>query len=99
MTDADDDNDHEQAHSDSDREQILRYGYWAAFVLLFLFAILTTVRAYTSMMEIIDIWVVAEFEPVFRLLINVAVTLIVVLGLSVLVRRMDISLGSEVDDN
>lgn len=99
MTDADDTNEHEQTYRESQREQMLRYGYWGAFVLLFLFGIVTTVRAYTSMMQIIDIWVAADFEPVFRLLTNVAVTLIVVLGLSVLIRRMDLPFGGEVDDS
>ncbi|WP_436901771.1 hypothetical protein [Halovenus halobia] len=90
MTDSDDTTEHEQTYRESQREQMLRYGYWGAFVLLFLFGIVTTVRAYTSLMQIIDIWVAADFEPIFRLLLNVLVTLVVVLGLSVLVRRMDI---------
>lgn len=90
MTDSDDTTEHEQTYRESQREQMLRYGYWGAFVLLFLFGIVTTVRAYTSLMQIIDIWVAADFEPIFRLLLNVMVTLVVVIGLSVLVRRMDI---------
>jgi hypothetical protein len=40
-------------------------------------------------MDIIG-WVSADFRPVFRMLFNLAVVLLAVLGLSVLLRRSDI---------
>ena len=92
MTDSDDTHS-EQEDGESQREQMIRYFYWGAFALCCLFAILATIRVYLSVMEIIDIWVAADFEPIFRLLANAAVALIAVLGLSVLVRRFDIPFG------
>ena len=42
-------------------------------------------------MEVIGIWVSADFRPVLRMLFNLAVVLLAVLGLSTLLRRSDIA--------
>lgn len=64
-----------------------RYLYWGAFVLLALFGLFAAVSLYQSVMEIIEIWVSADFRPIFRMLFNLIVVLLAVLGLSVLIRR------------
>ncbi|MFT4947092.1 MAG: hypothetical protein ACI8TL_001332 [Natronomonas sp.] len=98
MTDSNDTNQGAQSYGDSQREKMIRYFYWGAFALLVLFGVFATIRVYLSIMEIIDIWVAADFKPVFRLLANAAVALIAVLGLSVLVRRFDIPFGESSDN-
>lgn len=97
MTDTTNTDQNEEEYGKSQREQMIRYFYWGAFALCCLFAIIATVRVYLSVMEIIEIWVAAEFKPIFRLLANAAVALIAVLGLSVLVRRFDIPFGESND--
>lgn len=82
-----------QVVNDSQKEQMVRYLYWGASVCLFLFGLFAAVSFYTSMLEVIDIWIAADFEPVFRMLLNLSVVLITLLGLSVLIRRLDIPIG------
>jgi hypothetical protein len=81
----------------SSKEKMVRYLYWGAFGLLFLAGAAAAVGFYFSVMDLIDIWVAADFKPVFRMLFNLAVVLVTVLGLSVLVRRSDIVFESPED--
>jgi len=71
---------------------MLRHLSWGLFGLLSLFGILAAIGLYMSVMDIIDIRVSPDFGPVFRMLFNLTVVLIAVLGLSVLLRRFDIML-------
>lgn len=86
-----------QLHDESQKETMVRYLYWGAFLGLSLFGAVAVVGFYSSVMNIIDIWISPDFKPVFRMLFNLTVVLIALLGLSVLVRRLDIPVGGSDD--
>lgn len=79
---------------ESQKAQMLRYLYWGGFVGLCLAGVFAAGSFYLSAMTVIDIWVAAEFEPVFGMLFNLSVLLVAVLSLSVLLRRLDIVVGN-----
>jgi hypothetical protein len=82
-----------QRHNESQKEKMVRFLYWGTFLGLSLFGAFAAVGFYSSVMDIIDIWISSDFEPVFRMLFNLMVVLIALLGLSTLVRRLDIPFG------
>jgi hypothetical protein len=89
----DDDTTEPAPREESQKDQMLRYLYWGGFVGLCLAGVFAAGSFYLSAMTVIDIWVAAEFEPVFSMLFNLAVVLVAALCLSVLLRRFDIVLG------
>lgn len=82
-----------QIYDESQKERIVRYLYWGAFLLLSILATVALVGFYSSAMNSIDIWISEDFEPIFRMLFNLAVILATILGISVLLRRLDIPIG------
>lgn len=95
MSDSDTDETDEtvQPLDNAQKERMLRYLYWGGFIALSAFGVFAAVSFYWSVMEVIDIWVGADFEPVFEMLFNLAIILVALLCLSLLVRRFDISVG------
>lgn len=83
-----------QEGSDRDtKEKMIKYLYVGSGVIIFLFGAFATIGLYQSVMQVIDIWVAEDFEPVFSALFNLVVVLLAVLGLSLLIRRLDVSFG------
>lgn len=70
------------------REKIAGYMFWAAFGLLSLFAAGALFGFYTSVQSIIDIWITAEYQPIFTALFNLVMVVACLVGLSVLVRLL-----------
>lgn len=68
-----------------------RYLFWGAFGLLSVLAVVATAGLYVSVSSTIDVWIGSDYEPVFRALFNLVVVLVCALGLSLLLRRIDIS--------
>lgn len=68
-----------------------RYLFWGAFGLLSILAVVATAGLYTSVSSAIDVWVASDYEPIVRALFNLVVVLTCALGLSVLLRRIDVS--------
>jgi hypothetical protein len=85
---AGDDGDH-SAESDLN-SAMKRYAIWGAFGLLSIVAVVATVGLYTSVSAAIDVWISSDYQPVFRALFNLVVVLVCALGLSVLIRRIDV---------
>lgn len=77
------------AHAESGDPEITNYLYAGAVVILSLAAVFAAAGLYSSVMSIIDIWIAAEFKPIFRLLLHLSVLLFTIMGISAAVRRMD----------
>lgn len=82
-----------QLHDESQKEKMVRFLYWGVFLGFSLLGAVAVAGFYSSVMTIIDIWISPDFKPVFRMLFNLMVALLAMLGLSVLVRRLDIPFG------
>lgn len=87
----------EQSVNESQKEQMLKYLYWGGFIGLCLFGVFAAVGFYRSVMEIINIWITADFKPVFRMLFNLVIMLIALLCLSVLLRRPHVAVDESED--
>lgn len=83
---------------DETGRRMVQYLYWGAFGLLFLFGAFAAFGFYRSIMRVIDIWVSTDFDPLFSAAFNLVVVLVSVLGLSVLVRRLDVSFDPTGDE-
>lgn len=87
-----------QRDDEDTKTKMLRYLYWGGFALLFLFGAFAGWGFYRSIMRVIDIWVSSDFQPIFRALFNLTVVLVSVLGLSMLIRRMDVAFPSAAEE-
>lgn len=81
------------------KQKIVGYLFWGTFGAAFLFGAFAAFGFYQSVIEIIDIWVSEDFEPIFRAVFNLVVVLIAILGISLLIRRLGISLSPLAEDS
>lgn len=70
---------------------VRRYLFWGTFGLLSVLAVVATAGLYMSASSAIDVWITDDYEPIFRALFNLVVVLVCAVGLSVLVRRIDVT--------
>ena len=78
----------------ADRSRDVRtYLYWGALAGLALLAAAATLQLYASASRAIRIWVAPDFQPVFVAAFNVVVLLVVGIGISVVLRRLNASDG------
>lgn len=82
---------HQEQTIEDTKEKIVGYLYWGTFAAVFLFGAFAAYGFYGSVMDIIDIWVSEDFEPIFEAVFNLVVVLVAILGISLLVGRLDIS--------
>jgi hypothetical protein len=81
------------------KQKIVGYLFWGTFGTVFLFGAFSAYGFYQSVIDIIDIWVSEDFEPIFQAVFNLVVVFVAILAISLLVRRLDISFSPSSEES
>lgn len=89
MTDTENANAQRPTDAQSDRvADVILYLHWGALAGFSLLAVLATLQFYASGSRAIEIWISAEYQPLFEAVFNLAILLVSGIGISIVVRRL-----------
>lgn len=90
MTETDTETPNPTVAQPTNARDVRSYLYWGALVGFALLAARATLQLYGSANRAIRIWIAPDFQPVFVAAFNLVVLLVAAIGISIVLKRMDV---------